>query len=311
MAVRKQIAMSLAEHAPDLAYNFFYDSLNSMTNAKLRKQAQQSDKYFECQLMQQIAKTRCRQRRRNTAKNRSSAASISSHIELLKKIYAKDADKGIEFGAAILSRLKSEHGRIKERIFLRQLAFVWRRATWRNRKRQAAKSRSISAMICGISPSCLRQDILDGDESTTWILATTIAEQIEKYAPGRAAQIRAKFTTPETASANSVEIVTVANMSTIARVRVSVARTSNASPDANALRRADEEREARETAEKNMMEDINGLGNKELPKEERDKVIAESRKIISQTPGKDKKIVALSLLAAQVAHAGERTSPTR
>ncbi len=54
------------------------------------------------------------------------------------------------------------------------------------------------------------------------------------------------------------------------------------------------------------MEGITGLNSKQLPKEERDKVIAQSRKIISQTPGKDKKIVALSLLAAQVAHAGDK-----
>jgi hypothetical protein len=55
-----------------------------------------------------------------------------------------------------------------------------------------------------------------------------------------------------------------------------------------------------------MMADVMRLGKNELPKEERAKIIAESRKIISQTPGKDKKIVALSLLAAQVAKAGDK-----
>ena len=37
MAVRQQIAMSLAEHAPDLAYNFFYDSLNLISNPEVQK----------------------------------------------------------------------------------------------------------------------------------------------------------------------------------------------------------------------------------------------------------------------------------
>ena len=73
-----------------------------------------------------------------------------------------------------------------------------------------------------------------------------------------------------------------------------------------ALKRADDERQAVKRPRKRLMDDIKDLGSKPLPKEERDKVVAQARKIISATPGKDKKIVALSLLAAQVAHAGDK-----
>ena len=48
------------------------------------------------------------------------------------------------------------------------------------------------------------------------------------------------------------------------------------------------------------------VGNKDLPKEQRDAIIAQARKILLLTPGRDKKIAGLSMLAAQVAKAGDR-----
>src|SRR5437764_13742598 len=120
MAVRKQIAMSRAEHAPDLAYNFFYDSMNSVTNAKFREQAQQSDKYFEGELMKQIAATDAA-KAVDYGKESIKGGLDTQHIELLKKIYAKDADKGVEFGAAILSRLKTDKASVKNLYFYSSL----------------------------------------------------------------------------------------------------------------------------------------------------------------------------------------------
>ena len=54
------------------------------------------------------------------------------------------------------------------------------------------------------------------------------------------------------------------------------------------------------------MAKLKDLGSKPLPKEEREKVVEQARKIISQTPGKEKKVVALSLLAAQVVKMGDK-----
>jgi len=120
MAVRQQIAMSLAEHAPDLAYNFFYDSLNLISNPEFRKETAQTDKYFEAQLMKQIAESdaaKAVQYGKESIKN----GLDNNHIELLKKIYAKDADKGDEFGAAILSRIKTDKASVKNLDFYNSL----------------------------------------------------------------------------------------------------------------------------------------------------------------------------------------------
>ena len=66
------------------------------------------------------------------------------------------------------------------------------------------------------------------------------------------------------------------------------------------------EREEREKVEQKLFEDVQSLGTKQLPKEEREKIIAQARKIITQTPGRDKKIMALSFLASQVAKLGDK-----
>jgi hypothetical protein len=54
------------------------------------------------------------------------------------------------------------------------------------------------------------------------------------------------------------------------------------------------------------MEDIKEIGSKPLSPEDRQKVISQARGIIARTPGKEKKIMALNLLAVQVMRAGDK-----
>ena len=55
LGVRQQIAMSLAEHDPTLAYNFYYDTLSLITNPEFRKTVEQRDSSFEMQFIKLIA----------------------------------------------------------------------------------------------------------------------------------------------------------------------------------------------------------------------------------------------------------------
>ncbi len=131
--------------------------------------------------------------------------------------------------------------------------------------------------------------------------AEEFASQIEKYAPARAAQIRSKFRKRNGSGvyANSAKTISISTGSGLSNSNI-------ASASVGSLDQAALDRQEREKAEKKMMQDVASLGSKPLPKEERDKIVAQARKIIDQTPGKDKKIAALSLLAAQVAKAGDK-----
>ena len=105
--VREQIAISLAEHEPDLAFSFYEDSRLVVGNPKLKELMANSDKNFERRLIEQIAASdpaKAIEFGKSSLKN----GVDNSHISLLKKLYAKDPEKGIEFGALILSRLKSD-----------------------------------------------------------------------------------------------------------------------------------------------------------------------------------------------------------
>lgn len=300
MEVRKQIAMSLAEHAPDLAYNFFYDSLNLITNPKFRKETEQSDKNFEFQLIKQIAETNAA-KALDYGKESIKNGLDNNHIELLKKIYAKDADKGIEFGASILSRLKSHRSSLKNTNFYISLLSFGTENLAGSKKPDGKKTVYSSNDLRDIADQ-FAQAIMDSTLEVESYEAEGHADLVEKYAPGRGAQIKAKF---RKGNSGAVKEMRMDRMTAIANV----AGPGTGSGSGHANTSIDPEKQARENrekTEKKMMEDINDLSKKSLPKEERDKVISQARKIISETRGKDKKIIALSLLGAQVARAGDK-----
>lgn len=295
MMVRQQIAMSLAEHAPDLAYNFYYDSINLVTNAAFRKETEQTDKYFESRLLTRIAESDAA-KAVDYGKESIKRGLNMNHIELLKKVYAKDVDKGVELGAVILSRLKSESKNHDNFYFYNSL-LSFGDSNFEASKKPGGKKAIYSQTDLRDIADLYAQLALSTDQDSSYMIYGSL-DEIEKYAPSRAVQIRAKFKKDFSAS----NVGSGRGLSTSANAAVNtMSANANTSADTERLKR-----EEREKREKKMMEDVMSLGKKELPKEERAKIIAESRKIISQTPGKDKKIVALSLLAAQVAKAGDK-----
>ncbi len=309
MMVRQQIAMSLAEHAPDLAYNFFYDSLTLVSNAKFRKETEQADKYFELKLIKQIAETDAA-KAAEYGKESIKRDIDYNHIDLLKKIYAKDPEKGIEFGAAILSRIKSDKTSVKG-LYIFNSLLSYGAANLEASKKPGAKKPIYSQSDLRDLAEVFAQAILYSTDQEGVNAAAGYVGQIEKYAPGRAAQIRAKFKTARGGGLGRGTGGGVGSGMPAIAVNAAPYRggNSNSSLGANANSTYEQEqkaREAREKIEKQMMDDVGGLANKSLPKEERDKIIAQARKIISETKGKEKKIMALSMLAAQVAKAGDK-----
>jgi hypothetical protein len=65
-------------------------------------------------------------------------------------------------------------------------------------------------------------------------------------------------------------------------------------------------RQRQELAERRMMEDISRVGNLKTTADQREKAVAQLRKTIAATPGKDKKVLGFSALAEQVARSGDK-----
>jgi len=261
MAVRQQIASSLAEHAPDLAYNFFVDSLNAITNPKFRAEAQQRDQYFEGTLIRQIAESDAA---RGVVYGRESLKSgvTYQHIDLLKKIYASDESRGIEFGQAILSKLKSDRGKPNETMLSSVLSYG--ASSLRDSKKASNKKpvytrdelREISEMLAELVM------LKSSGESYS---AAGYADQIGEFSPARAAQIRAKLSKSNSANSGRAYPVNSSNlMANSESYGMGVAANSNSAGEARNLRLAE-----REKVDRQLMEDVKSLENRSLPKEDR------------------------------------------
>lgn len=295
LAVRQQIAMSLAEHDPDNAFNFYDDCINLISNPELKKETEASDKNFELQLIKRIAETnaaKASQYGKATLKNGFS----QEHVELLHKIYAKDQDKAIEFGAAILSTIKSDKPKIDNLyVYFSLLSFA--SENFDASKKGDGKKAIYSQSDLRDMAELFGQTILENNEAG--FSGVGYAELIGKYAPSRAAQIRAKFrssTLRGNTSSNMAASASNANGAAVEMSRIN-GETTNVQAVAD---------EAREKISRQMMGDVLSLGTKTLSKEERETIVAQSRKIISQTPGKEKKLMGLSFLAARVNRAGDK-----
>jgi hypothetical protein len=263
MAVRREITNSLAEHDPELAFAFFYDTLALISNPQFRKETEMSDKFYETQLVKQIAE-----------KNPARAAQFGiasmkegidgNHIELLKKIYAKDADKGSEFAQAILSKIKGDKSAVKEgHTYSSLLSFG--SANLDSSKKTGAKKAVFSQNDLRDIADQFAQTILEGTGEEMGYSVEGYASQIEKFSPARALQIRAKFKSTGVSTGMGLSAMnTAANAMMRASNSAGMELNSNSAGEVQRL-----EAERREVENKKMMESVESL-SKPLAKEEDD-----------------------------------------
>ncbi len=290
MAVRQQVATSIAEHDPDVAMNFFYDTAS--TNPKAA--AWGRDTHFEMNLLKQIAIKDPAKASRNALRSIDKGIDYQ-HIDVLRQIAEKDPEVASEFGAALLKKAKDTKFKSYELYTLGSLMEFGSSNFEASRKPDGKKPVYSQADMREMAEVMARH-ILESDDPA---FGGQYVSEIEKYSPSRGAQVRAKFRAIEVNSNSSRYANTAANAVFTATNSYPVGSNSNSS-------RAMEEQEARRLAEEKLMADVQKIGKGELPKEEREKVIAQSRKILMQSRGKDKQIMGLSMLASQVARAGDK-----
>ena len=292
VGVRQQIAASIVELDPELAFSFFYDSRNVITDPTLRTLAEQQDKYFEGQLLASLASADIKKAAAIGARSVKDGLTYS-HLDILKKIYAKDADKGAEFGAAILSSIKDKRPEIYISTQLLELGGENADKAKKSNKRPIYSDGDLREIAEVVAKSVLDDE--DMNEST----ANSAAEDIEKYLPSRAVQIRAKYPSGNGGGMTGVTTYRGPVNTSAPSPRV-ISTSGQGTGTGSAANTADESEEIK------AMKDMMKLQDKELPVDERNKIIANSRRIIAETKGRDKKIIGLSMLAAQVAKLGDQ-----
>ncbi|HEX8287197.1 MAG TPA: hypothetical protein VF556_04340 [Pyrinomonadaceae bacterium] len=283
--VRQQITLSIAEHDPQFALNFYNDSLQLLSNAAVRKGFEERNSYFETQLLNRIAENHPAKAVELGRKSLAKGLNYN-HIELLKKIYAKEAEKGADFGADVAKKLKEE--RVDPHNF-EMLGVVLRlgaeniEAAKKNDKKPMFAEDALRELADLTAQTILQRPEYENSRGKEYL------NLIEKFAPSRAVQIRAQRE---------------ARMKSATGEGAGVGASLGAAPSPAAIstpRILDEKNEQAE-----MMKSLQDFGKKQMPKEEREKIIGQARKIIAATPNRQQKILALSALGAQVAKFGDK-----
>ncbi len=281
MQMRQEIAMSVAEHDPEMALDFFSSSLASISDPELRKTVESGDSFFEGRLLTAIA-----------AKDPDKAATYGirsvrsgvnyQHLQLLKTLHAKKPERAAELAAAMLSAIKNEKTKDQNWIIYGLLEFGG--STLEASAKQGGKPAILNRSELRDLAEILAKAILEEEYPS----GIGYVDEINKYAPARAAQIRTKFRLDPGSGANSAPS---------RRSDSAVNASSNSAPIAA---------EAPEVGAETVRSNYEKLAKGGLSKEQRDRVVEESRRIMMQESNREKKILGISALAAMVAKSGDK-----
>src|ERR1035437_3154149 len=180
LGVRKQIALTLAEHEPDMAINFYRDSVQAVNNKTLRKQIAGPDNSFEFELMGQIAENSAAKAAAMAKKSLDKGVTYQ-HLDLLKKIYEKDADKGIDLASDMLSKIKDDRGSKLADLSVMTSLLRYGTETFEKSKKEGAKKPVYDESQLRDLADTIGQIVLDAKVNGDDPGAIEIADVIEKY----------------------------------------------------------------------------------------------------------------------------------
>ncbi len=294
MSIRRQIALAIAEHDAELAFAFVADTSKVISNEKFKDNNSRRDADLENQIIAMMSAQNV-DKALSIGKEKLKKGFTYSLFTLAQKIYAKDTDRGREFGEDIAAKIKSDRSESESHLLPTILNFGNRNIEEfkKNPNKKPLFSESDLQAIAEITAQeVLKRPELDDYEVSSYV------KSIKPFSPSRAAQIEAKYKN-KLKKGDEISSVVIDGREVIIRgERVEGSIEINLSPEQKAA--AEKRKNQRE-----MLEGLNNLSKKQLPKEEKEKFIEKARQIVSTMPDSNEKIVALSLLAMQVKQLGD------
>lgn len=295
MSVRQQIAAAVSEHDPVLAHGFFIETAQAVTNPDLRKQFENRDNGFEMKLLQAIAEKDAAKGLEAARKSLAKGLNMQ-HIELLRKLYAKDAEKGAAFGEEIISKLKSESIDKSDTFYYLKSVLSAGIANRDALKDKPSQKPMFNDQALRDTAEMTAQIMLKRKNFEEYGIDDTV-KLIKTFLPGRAVQIEQKI---------ALEKKNKAAVKAEGENEGEDEEERRESPYVSAAK----SRAAKMEEQAKMMRDLQTLGEKKLPDEERQKVIAQARKMVAEIEDPNARILALSALAAQVGKMGDKETAT-
>lgn len=281
--VRQQIALSIAEHDPQMSYDFFIGTSQAVTNQQLRSMIESMDSGFEFRLLGKIAEKDADKALEAGRKMLAKGFSYQI-INLLNKIYEKDSEKGAAFGNEIVQKIKSEKPKADDfyqyGVILNLGAENLEKIKNQPGKKPIFTEQALREIADLLALEILKRDGASASEMTGYI------SLVEKFSPARAAQIRQKL------AANNEKKVSN--------------QTTQTGDEAKPVIAAPESQDENLQKESELLSNVQSLSGKQLSKEEREKAISQARQSISKMKTGDEKFTALTALASQVALMGDK-----
>lgn len=286
MAVRQQIAASIARNQPEAALSFFRESAGAITNKKFREDLAGPDANFERLLITRIGASKPETGLRLGKASLEKGLS-SDHIDLLKALYKKDPETAKEFGAAIRSRLEKEKPSYGLDWMVEEL-MLFGEETLNDAQNKGAPKPVYSADDLRSIAETYLTAVAESNENYLFNIKEN--SLIAKYAPSRAAQVRAKFKKSEAAENQFDE---------------DEAQSSAANSMSNASKRKQSEELWQET-KKQIRTEFESIRANEVSKKERERIFAKAASTYMNAPSRTAKISGLSAIAIQAAKVGEK-----
>ncbi len=297
LSIRRQIALSIAEHDAELAFAFVKDTSKVITAEDLKNGPWGSDDDLEEQIIT-LMPVKNADKALQIGKEKLKDGFSSAVFELAKKIHAKDPEKSNGFVDDIVSKIKTDKSETESYILLSVLDFGIEDIE--EFKKNPDKKPLFSERALQEIAEVLAQNILADEEVGEYQIESYL-KSIKPFSPSRAAQIRAKYQNSKNKDETDTMELTANRMANSV-----YASNSNANMGEETLTPRQKSLAEKRKKQAGLLEELGTLQALKLPPEERKKFIEKARQIVSTMTDPNQKIMALNLLAVQVKQLGDK-----
>ena len=282
--VRQQIAMSMAEHDAQLAYDFVVRTSGIVTDKKLAETFTARDTQLEKVIIGSMAG---RDIESSLAFGRKSLKRGFSRelVGLAEKIYRKDPKPAIEFAKDLVDKVKSEADADEEKI--RNIYSIIRRGEKASEAKEQEQGPLFDRESITELTELMADNLLKLKEFNGYMLDQYLKVIKEEF-PAKAKRIETKFKDEGDKD-----------------ISAAAAKIADAVSDGPPMP-IESAASKREEEELNLMRELNELGTKDLSKEQRAEFISRARRIVGEMNNPTKKLTALTALATQVKILGDQ-----
>lgn len=287
LGVRAEIAKAIAQNDGELALNFLTETAGVVTDSKMREKIESMDQGLTLYIAKTVATKDPKKALAIAIETLKTGSVTQSHLQLLSVLAKKDADLAARLASAIKSNLTGVNSKT-ETYMLSSIIKTAGELYEAAQNDPSQKSPFTQSDIRDIAN--ILADRIEKEEAYVYQI-----DEVEKWSPTRAAALRTKF---KKTSDGDVPLI-----SSVKTVRVNGNVPWNGSNSNSGMDPKADAQWKRRAEERSVLDGLAKMQQGSLPKEEREKILANARKIISGMRDPADKVAGLSMLATQVVKA--------